>query len=214
MNFKFLLVVMMILPTINARAAEPEFGRWAAAAFSRENGGRVGRAFGESSEYLAKTAAIRACYDKSCEIKTYVERGCIGIAKGFSATLMEWWGFGAANYLVDRDETAFAAGEAAKRACENASHSRCTVTETFCTWHAEGNTSPEEVAAWIREMGGEAAVYKVLYTANVVTADYLVNLGLDLRKASCVSGKRWATVGRLATTCRLSIADLERIYAH
>lgn len=206
----------------------PAAGRWAAVAFSRSrvqsNMDPVGRAFSEGSEYVAKDMAIRACYSSDCEIKTYVETGCIGIAKGYDNRDWRWWGFGASRYARYYGETVEAgkararkaAGEAAKVSCESATHSQCNITEAYCTWDADNQPSPGfSVEDWIYEQGGEHSrgVGNVVQLANVVSQSYMLNLGLTYTKASCVGSRRWARASQLARQCRLSIDDLDRMYA-
>lgn len=201
----------------------PAANRWAAVAFSRSRPS-IGRAHSEPTEFMAKEVAVRACFEKDCELKTYVKQGCIGIAKGFEdKTGWTWWAFGAAKFFDDvtpvkqrKLDVRIAAGEAAKTSCDSASHQLdCAILETFCTWDEEGQeTTAEMIKEWIDEMGGEGSqgLQNTLQLVNVASQAYLLNVGVNFEKSSCLSTRRWPNVRRLATTCGLNLIDLDRLY--
>ncbi len=229
---KFTSVLLVLFGLVNGAIAladepPPPWNVWAAVSFSRHNGGIIGRAYAEKTEFMAKEAATRACLDRDCEIKVYVERGCIGIARGYEVQPrpLNWYGFGSAQFISRRettvreikDMTRMQAGESAKNACDNASHSRrCTVSETYCTWDAETGApiAGAAVRDWIDRMGGEtgAGCQNTTHLVNIVTQGYLINLGVSFQKASCLSARRWIGVERLALACSLTLDDLDKLY--
>jgi hypothetical protein len=48
---------------------------------------------------------------------------------------------------------------------------------------------------------------------NVTTQGFLLNLGLDYEKSSCLHGQRWARAVQMAQACSLSVDDLDRLDA-
>jgi hypothetical protein len=108
------------------------------------------------------------------------------------------------------------AGEAARDACVAATHGEsCNISESFCTWDGGTVSNAAAIQDWIAQFGGEQApdVQSVVYLVNVTTQGYLINIGLDYQKTSCLSGRRWARVLQMAQTCSLSVDDLDRLYA-
>lgn len=223
-------------------ATVPSYGQWAAVAHRGPELDPDGvprswsptpyaKAVGERSEYLAKQVAIDGCRSETCEIKAYVERGCIAIAHGEGRVVVNpqrpwtWWGYGSSQYrdaqdvIRAKEDTMIRAQQMAKNACEAAADGYCTILDTFCTWDgaSAGAPSDAELRDWIADMGGEGSrgIANTLYLVNITTSAYLTTRGnLNSRQASCLAGRaRWARLYSAASTCGLTIEQLELLYA-
>jgi hypothetical protein len=207
--------------------------RWGAIAYgvewlNRDTGvgnNYTGRAVSEATEEAAKDAAIGACGFQTCEIKVYVNVGCLSIAHGFDQDNREWYGFGAAKFdgtegatvSLQKQNTRTLAGETAIEGCGGGTLNRfCTEQETFCTWDNNGEgSSADELQRWIDGQGGaeDPGVAATLDYIGVVTEGVLRNDGLTFQQARCVAGTRWARLLQAAEDCRLNADNLDRLYA-
>jgi len=211
----------------------PAFDRWAAVAFSlhrmRTNMTPIGKAVSEDSQYAAGEVAKIACHEADCEVKAYVERGCIGVAEGAGERGGQWlfrYGFGSAKYARYSNETVFgakqraskAAGLAAKAGCEGEfTWLRCTRTEVYCTWDVDLVPSDaRSIDNWVANLGGEMSqsIYNIKHLVGLVTQSYFLRMGLNYDKSHCITSRKWARVGQMARACRLSLGDLDILDAN
>ena len=84
-----------------------------------------------------------------------------------------------------------------------------------CQDFIQGVSSSAAVLDWINSQGGERDrnVSNVVHLANIMSQSVMLNIGLDYTKATCILSRQWARVVQLAQLCRLSLDDLDRMYA-
>jgi hypothetical protein len=236
MRIKSLASLILLLGAAHvARAADdeaPVADRFAAFAYGIEVFDQVqytgntyeGRAVSEATEATAADTAVYACAFQSCEVKVYVEKGCIGIAKGYDPNNIEWTGFGAVKLdtslggtlTSQKQVTRTLAGQTAVEGCGGGTlNQQCQVVETYCTWDVSG-TAPAaaDVTAWVTEMGGQQSdgIQGLLYYFHIAADPLLINSLLTYQQSMCISGGQWARVEQVAAACNLSIDQLDRLY--
>ncbi len=221
------IAAVLVFPAA-ARAEEPEVKyewNWAALAYSRRSD-KFGKAFSEKSEYVAKTAAIRACGKSDCEIKTYVELGCAAIGRAFESgsSGRMWTGFGAAAFrrstgsstISQMRAVRFEAAERAKEAARLGARSNsASLVDSYCTWDADKEVSRDELSSWIASQGGEwdRGMRNLLQLVNVMNDTHKLNFGATLEQATCLTGRQWSSVSRFVSECGISLNALERLYS-
>lgn len=227
------LVLSVCAPLLAApprRSAEPQYDRHAALVYSpyryRHNMKHFLRAWSEDSQTGAGEVAKLICGYRDCEVVMYVERGCIASAEGMAQIGGSYHfrnGWGSAKYSRGATESVAAAKQrtknaavlAAKTGCEGKSAGmRCQPSPAFCTWDVDLTPADDhDVAQWIADFGGEGSpeIANMRYLVGLYNYIHWVDQGLTFDAASCIGGRKWSRVRRMAQECNLSLGDLDTI---